>query len=147
MSASMSAAAHTAKGSAMVKLERVDAYSTPALSKPNFRITLGLLKGPRISIRFRRIRGTGDVPRGCWLSQVDYLIFQSIFIRLDAELVRADQVSPDHLPVQLILTDGGYEVDFAPASNAPRWLPLVSQPGSPPSPPHTGRSGPRRRRF
>jgi hypothetical protein len=60
-------------------------------------------------------------------------------------LVRADQPFPDHLPVKLILTDGGYEVDFAAASNAPRWLRLVSQPGSPPPPPHTGRSGPRRR--
>jgi hypothetical protein len=129
----------------MVKLERVDAYSHPSLSKPDLRVTLGLRKAPRISIRFRRIRGTGDVPRECWLSQVDYLIFQSVYIRLDAELVRADQVSPDHLPVQLILTDDGYEVDFAAASNAPRRLRLVSQPGSPPPPPHTGRSGPRRR--
>ena len=129
----------------MVKLERVDAYSTPSLSKPDLRITLGLLKGPRISISFRRIRGNGDVPRACWLSQVDFLIFQSVYIRLDAELVRADQLSPDHLPMKLILTDGGYEVDLAPASKAPRWLRLVSQPGSPPSPPHKGRSGTRRR--
>jgi hypothetical protein len=125
----------------MVKLERVDAYSNPSLSKPDLRITLGLLKGPRISIRFRRIRGNGDVPRECWLSQVDFLILQSIYIRLDAELVRADQLSPDHLPMKLILTAGGYEVDLAPASKAPRWLRLVSQPGSPPSPPHRGRSG------
>ncbi len=145
MSAPISAAAHTAKGSVIVKLERVDAYSTPLLSKPDLRITLGLLKDPRISIRFRRIRGTGDVPRECWLSQVDFLIFQSVYIRLDAELVRADQLSPDHLPMKLILTDGGYEVDFAPASNAPRWLRLVSQPGSPPPPPHKGRSSTRRR--
>jgi hypothetical protein len=60
-------------------------------------------------------------------------------------LVRADQAAPDHLPMKLILTDDGYEVDFAAASNAPRRLRLVSQPGSPPPPPHTGRSGPRRR--
>ena len=127
----------------MVKLERVDAYSHPSLSKPDLRIILGLLKGPRISIRFRRIRGNGDVPWECWLSQVDYLIFQSLYIRLDAELVRADQLSPDHLPMKLILTDGGYEVDLAPASKAPRWLRLMSRPGSPPPPPPKGRSSTR----
>src|SRR6266853_2484542 len=126
----------------MVKLEPAYAYSNPSLSKPDLRITLRLLTRSRISISARRIRGTGDVPGECWLSQVNFMILDSVWTRANAELTRTEKQSPDSFPVKLIFVPEGFKIVVAPGSTAPPSLRLASKLES--RPPHIGRSEPKR---